>query len=345
MKEKPRQILPGIYMVDVPCLPQLAAQDESFGTLCYLIEERDGWLMVDCGFNDDSCFESLRRQLQALGIPFKDIKWLFITQYHPDHSGLALRIQAASGAKVIIHQQDWDILQHAVSPAETWTLDGLVQWSGSLGVPPLELDRFYQMASFGRTLFPRGLEPDIVFQGEENALGGDGHLRAILTPGHSPGHMCLYDEKNKVLFSGDHVLVEITPHVSPSHLTSYNQLGQYLEALRKVRSMDAELVLPAHERPFSHLARRVDEILEHHQQRLAEVLAGLSDRPSTPWDLASKVHWDVGPWEEMDATNHVLAVRETLAHLQFLESRGQVVMEERGGLSMYKLTDVPPSGE
>jgi glyoxylase-like metal-dependent hydrolase (beta-lactamase superfamily II) len=344
MKQEPRQILPGIYMVDVPSVPQLGAKDESFGTLCYLIEEGDGWLMVDCGFNDDSCFDSLCRQLQVLGIPFKDIKRLFITHYHPDHSGLALRIQVASGAKVIIHQQDWDILQYAVSPAETWTLDGIVQWAKGLGVPPLELDSFYQRSSFGRKLFPRGLKPDIVLQGEENALEGDRPLRAILTPGHSPGHMCLYDEKNKVLFSGDHVLVEITPHISPSHLTSYDQLGQFLEALRKVRSLDAELILPAHERPFDHLARRVDEILEHHQQRLAEVLAGLFNRSLTPWDLASKVHWDVDPWQEMDATNHLLAVRETLAHLQFLEGRGQVVVEERDGLSMYKLTDAPPGG-
>lgn len=341
MKQKPVQILQGIYMVEAPFLPGLG-QDDVSGTLCYLIQEKDGWLMVDSGYNDDGTFESLCQQLDALGIPIEDIRELVITHYHPDHSGLALRIKAASGAKVIMHQDDWDILQNAVGWGEKWTLDALVEWAVTLGVPPSELDRFYQTATLGRRLFPTGLEPDVLLQGEENAVADDGHLQAILTPGHSPGHICLYDQRNKVLFSGDHVLVKITPHISPSHLTSYNQLGQYLESLRKVQHLDVELVLPAHERPFGHLAQRVDEILEHHRRRLEEMVAALSDHPLSPWDLAPRVHWDVGPWEEMDAPTRVLAVRETLAHLQLLESRGQVAMVVSDGLSQYKLTNPSP---
>jgi len=337
MKEKPVQILPGIYMLEVPFLPDFIPQAELSTTLCYLVEEKDGWLMVDSGYNDNGSFDSLCRQLDALGISLKDLRWLFITHYHPDHSGLASRIKAASGARVIIHQDDWNILQTVVSSDEKWNIDGLVEWAKSLGVPSSELERFWQTATFGRALFASGLQPDLVLQGEENLVGEGGHLRAILTPGHSPGHLCLYDEKNKVLFSGDHVLVEITPHISPSHLTSYNQLGQYLDALRKVQHLDVELVLPAHERPFRHLARRVDELLEHHRQRLEEMITALSDHPLSPWEIATRVHWDVGAWEQMDANNHVLAVRETLAHLQLLESRGQVAMVERSGLSLYQL--------
>jgi glyoxylase-like metal-dependent hydrolase (beta-lactamase superfamily II) len=336
MKEKPVQIIPGIYMLEVTFRPDFMPQAELSTTLCYLVKEKDGWLMVDSGYNNDGSFNSLCGQLDALGISLKDLRWLFITHYHPDHSGLAYRIKAASGAKVIMHQDDWNILQTVVGSAEKWNIDGLIEWAKSLGVPSSELERFWEMATFSRALFARGLEPDIVLQGEENLVGEGGHLRAILTPGHSPGHLCLYDEKNKVLFSGDHVLLQITPHISPSHLTSYNQLGQYLDALRKVQYLDVKLVLPAHERPFSHLAQRVDELLEHHRQRLEEMLAALSDHPLSPWELATKVHWDVGSWEQMDANNRVLAVRETLAHLQLLESRSQVAMVERSGLSLYK---------
>ena len=339
MEEKPVQILPGIYMLKVPLLIAFIEQDEASTTLSYLVETAHGWLMVDSGYNDRGAFDCLCRQLDALGVSLGNIRWLFLTHYHPDHSGLAQRVKAASGAKVIMHQDDWNILQYVVGSDERWTLDGLVEWVKCLGVPPEQVQQFYDVATFGRALFPRGLEPDILLQGEECQVAGEEHLRAILTPGHSPGHICLFDEKNKVLFSGDHVLVEITPHISPSHLTSYNQLGQYLDALRKVRPLDAELVLPAHERPFDKLAQRVDEILQHHQERLGEVTQGLADRPSTSWELAGAVHWNVGPWDEMDATNRVLAARETLAHLQFLESLGRVAVEDRAGVNLYRLTN------
>jgi glyoxylase-like metal-dependent hydrolase (beta-lactamase superfamily II) len=182
-----------------------------------------------------------------------------------------------------------------------------------------------------------GLEVDTLLQGEESPIGDSGHLRAILTPGHSPGHICIYDEKNRVLFSGDHVLVEITPHISPSHLTSRDQLRQYLTALRKIQYLDVSLVLPAHERPFDHLSRRVDEILEHHGKRLDEVLEALFGHMLSPWDIAHRVEWAVGKWDQMDATNRVLAVRETVAHLQLLEQRGQVSPVEQDGVNLYRL--------
>lgn len=339
MNKEPVQMLDGIYMMEVPLLTSFLEREETPTTLSYLVKTGDGWLMVDTGYNDKGAFDALCQQLDTLGISMKDIRWLFLTHYHPDHSGLALRVREASEAKVILHQDDWNLLRNAVGSDEEWTLDGLVEWAKSLGVPQEVLERFYTMATFGRALFPKGLEPDIVLRGEENPVAGEEHLRAILTPGHSPGHICLYDTKNKVLFSGDHVLVGITPHISPSHLTSYNQLGQYLDSLRKVRPLEVDLVLPAHERPFTYLAQRVDEILEHHRERLEEMISALSGHPSTPWEVAGEVHWDVGSWKEMEAANRVLAVRETLAHLQFLESRGQVVMVESDGLNLYKLAN------
>ncbi len=340
MEDSPVSIRQGIYMVKVPLLIGSLQRDRDFQTLSYLIDTGSGWLMVDSGYNDAGAFDILCRRVSEIGLSIKDIRWLFLTHYHPDHSGLAKHIKDASGAQVIIHRADWDILQHTVGPNKVWNLDGLVEWAKCLGVPPGVLQNFYDMASFGRALFPTGLEPDVVLDNNESQVIHD-QFRAILTPGHSPGHICLHDRERRILFSGDHVLVDITPHISPSHLTSYNQLGQYLEALRKVQPLDVDQVLPAHERPFDGLAKRVDEILVHHEQRLAEVIDGLSDRTAaTPWDLAEKVSWDVGTWAEMDATNRVLAVRETLAHLEYLESNGQVGRTQSGPVNIYRLVAI-----
>jgi hypothetical protein len=80
----------------------------------------------------------------------------------------------------------------------------------------------------------------------------------------------------------------------------------------------------------------VDEILDHHRGRLEEMLVALSGRVLSPWDIAHEVEWAVGKWDQMDATNRVLAVRETVAHLQLLEQRGQVALVERDGVSQYR---------
>jgi glyoxylase-like metal-dependent hydrolase (beta-lactamase superfamily II) len=337
MEERPHKVAPGTYLIEVPFVLGLKSKDKESVTLCYLVEEEAGWLMIDSGYNDGNSFNFLCHQLDLLNTSLKQIRWLLLTHYHPDHSGLANRIKAASGAQVIMHQEDWNILQSIVDSSEEWTIHGMIPWARSLGVPEPELEGFLQVASLGRDLFPRGLEPDRVLQGEVNPVGDSGHLEAILTPGHSPGHLCVYDRENKVLFSGDHILVEITPHISPSHLTSYNQLGQYLDSLHEVQHLDVKLVLPAHERPFSHFQQRVAELLEHHEHRLKEVVAAISDRVVAPWDIARQVEWAVGKWDNMDAANHVLAVRETLAHLQYLEHEGLVVRVEKNGLSGYKL--------
>jgi glyoxylase-like metal-dependent hydrolase (beta-lactamase superfamily II) len=337
IQARPRKVAPGVFMLEVAFFLGAVSKDQESVTLCYLVDDGDGWLLVDCGYNGASSFESLCSQLDSVGARLADIKYILLTHYHPDHSGLANRIKAASGAKVIIHEDDWRILQSVVASSEIWNIHGMIPWAKSLGVPQGELDGFLKTATLGRMLFPAGLQADVLLSGEENTVGDSGRLEAILTPGHSPGHVCFYDKNNRLLFSGDHVLGGITPHISPSHLTSYNQLGQYLDALRKVQHLEADVVLPAHEAPFYQLAQRVDELLEHHRVRLDEVVAAISSKVVSPWDIAVKVEWSVGKWEQMDATNRLLAVRETVAHLQFLESQGTVTRLDQTGQTLYAL--------
>ena len=326
-------------MLEAPFPPGLLPPDSLGATLCYLLEDDGGWLMVDSGFNDDVPFDSLCQQLGALGTSINDIRRLLITHFHPDHFGLAGRIKAASDAEVITHQGDWEMAQHVLETANEWSLEQVLQRVRSLGVPPAELEHYTDIISFGRMLFPAGLEPDTVLKGDDEPVGGRSHLRAVLTPGHTPGHLCLYDERNRFLFSGDHVLAGITTHISPSYLTDDCQLALYLNALQKVRLLDVDMVLPAHEEPFADLGARVDELLQHHDQRLEQVLAALGDRPSSPWQTASQVEWTVGSWDDMDVTNRLLAMQETLAHLQLLQERGRVTVVEEAPSNLYKLVN------
>jgi glyoxylase-like metal-dependent hydrolase (beta-lactamase superfamily II) len=293
--------------------------------------------MVDCGLKHRSCLESLRQQLAGLNISPRDIKWLLITHFHPDHFGLAAEVRAISGAQIILHRLDWEVLQLITRAARGLTGAEFNRWVTSVGVPPHELDGYDRVLEFSTALFPADLEPDVLLDGKDQPVGDTG-LRAMLTPGHTPGHVCVYDESNRLLFSGDHVLTGITTHITPGILSDDDQLGRYLESLQKVQSLDVQMVLPAHETPFAGLSQRVGQLVEHHEIRLQQVLAPIRHGALSARDIASQVEWVVGLWEQMDGINRLLAIQETMAHLRLLQGRGDVMATENEGVSLYRAT-------
>ena len=325
-------------MLEVPFPPGFIAPDAMGGkTQCYLVVE-DGWTLIDSSFDEDTCFDSLCQQLAAIGVSVKDIRRMLVTHFHPDHFGLANRLHAVSNAEVVMHRKDWDMVRFIVESANTGALKTVLGWAETLGVPCSEAEDLDEILAYSRLLFTADMEPDILLDGEDEPVGS-GHLRAILTPGHTPGHICLYDERKKLLFSGDHVLAKITTHIAPSFLTDEDLLSQYLASLQKVSRLDVDMVLPAHEQLFTGLRGRVNELLLHHESRLDQILAALGPAGSSAWQIASQVDWAVGLWEQMELVNRILALQETLAHLQLLQQERRVGIVVDDGLTLYTLLD------
>ena len=130
-------------------------------------------------------------------------------------------------------------------------------------------------------------EPDVMFEDGRIVDVPGWDLQTVWTPGHSPGHVCFYSDRHKLLLSGDHVLPRITPNIGVHTQQFPNPLGEYLESLLKVQNLDVDEVLPAHEYRFADLHGRLDEIITHHADRLAEIERQLEEHPgSTAWDLS-----------------------------------------------------------
>jgi glyoxylase-like metal-dependent hydrolase (beta-lactamase superfamily II) len=150
----------------------------------------------------------------------------------------------------------------------------------------------------------------------------------IWTPGHSAGHICLYDARHKVLLSGDHVLPHITPSVGLHVRAASNPLADYLDSLRLIGRLEAELVLPGHGEPFHGLPERTGELLAHHQRRLDEIVGLLSLPPGqalTGYEIASRMSWSRRrTWDDLSGFERRMAVTEALAHIELLHARGQV---------------------
>ncbi|MFD0776976.1 MBL fold metallo-hydrolase, partial [Streptomonospora algeriensis] len=150
-------------------------------------------------------------------------------------------------------------------------------------------------------------------------------LRAMWTPGHTPGHVCLHLEDGNRLFTGDHVLPGITPHIALYDFDGGDPLGEYLDSLARLADTpDDTEVLPSHEHRFTGAAQRAADLAAHHEAKLGELAGLLGGAGASLWELSAQLPWKRG-WDEMEVTSRRMASAETAAHARTLERRGQAV--------------------
>jgi glyoxylase-like metal-dependent hydrolase (beta-lactamase superfamily II) len=320
----------GLWSVPVP-MPQSSLRY----VLVYLLEQDDGVSMIDAGWDTDDAWNALNAGLSKAGYEIGDVKSVLVTHIHPDHYGLAGRVRESSGAWIALHPADAEIL-----PQRYMQMDGLLARMQSHflanGVPDESLDTMGG-ASMPVRGFVNAVLPDVLLEDGDRPDVPGWDLRAIWTPGHSPGHLCFYDAERRLLLSGDHVLPRITPNISFHPQQTPNPLADFLNALDKVAALDVGEVLPAHEYRFRSLAARVVQLRNHHEQRLGEICAALAERPGlTAWEVAVGLTWS-RPWEEIAFFVQRAALGEALAHLIVLEARG-TARRSSGTPQLWELT-------
>ena len=102
----------------------------------------------------------------------------------------------------------------------------------------------------------------------------------------------MYEPANKLLLSGDHILIDITPNIG-CWIEGTNPLKLYLESLERVYGMDVNLVLPGHRRILRDCKGRIEELQQHHLERINEVLSILEYGLQTAYETASRMTWDI----------------------------------------------------
>lgn len=316
------EIRDGIYRIDVP----LPGNPLKF-TNSYVIKG-DRVLIVDTGMNREECKEALESGLDEIGVNPHEADF-FITHLHADHSGL-VPILAGDKSTVYFNKEDVKLLV-----SDYWERMKIMMLKYGFSEEEVEDGiRKHPGYKYG----PNKSVPLTFIEDKSTIDIGRFKLECIITPGHTPGHTCLYEKNLKILFSGDHILEDITPNISLWWTEDWSSLEHYLKSLKKVSTLDVNLVLPGHRRVFPHMRKRVEELIEHHRMRLAEILRSVSESPKTPYQVASEIKWeiDVPSWEQFPVSQKWFAVGETAAHLKYLEDRGKVIRKEIGGKVYFK---------
>ena len=309
-----------IYTIPVPLPNNPLRQLNS-----YVIKGEGRNLVIDTGFKLEECRKALCEGLEELGVDMNCTD-IFLTHLHSDHSGLAAEL-ATQSSKIYISRADGELLTLSLTQGL-----GRVEEYRSYGFSEKELENFWENPSMKyRQESPFNFT--YVADGDVLTYGGR-RLEVIFTPGHTPGHVCLYDRANKVMFLGDHVLFNITPNITTWPFFE-DPLGHYVHSLMDISIYDVRLPLPAHRGVNGTMAERVGTIIEHHGARIREMLDILTERPGlTPYDLSGMMTWRVhgktNSWADFPLNQKWFAVGETAAHLDYLLKRGRVRREFDG---------------
>ncbi|MFC1992336.1 MBL fold metallo-hydrolase [Chloroflexota bacterium] len=320
------EILPNLYRIEVP-LPRNPLKTLN----SYVIKAGERSLIIDTGMNREECQRKMSSSLEELGINLNKTDF-FITHLHVDHMGLVANLATAT-SNVYFNRKEASIVDSEGSE-RVW--QGFYKLYLSSGFPEDELKKSLERHPGNRYGPNREIDFRTVKENDMIEIG-DYLFRCIETPGHSPGHMCLYDAAKKLLVSGDHILFDITPNIT-SWPEIKNSLKEYLTSLEKVYALDVNLVLPGHRNIGNDHRQRIRELQEHHQARANEILVALKDGEKTAFQIAPYVTWDVnyGSWELFPPQQKWFAVGETIAHLEHLEDDGAIQRKTKGQKTVFE---------
>jgi len=249
----------------------------------------------------------------------------FITHMHADHSGLVSTL-AGEGARIYFGWADAEIIR-STTP-EHW--EEQLNFARKCGFPGEELENAIRSHP-GRRYSPNTSLNLCVSKDGDMISIGDYLFECIETPGHTEGHICLYEPSKKIFICGDHILVDITPNITLSS-EERNPLKEYLISLDKVYDLDVELVLPGHRSIFRNQKERIRELKQHHQTRLEEVISILEKGRQNAFQVASQMTWDIDyrSWDLFPPAQKWFAFGEAMAHLKYLEEEGKVERQIEG---------------
>lgn len=313
------EVLPGLCRIKVP-LPGSPLK----ATNSYVIKGTERPLIVDTGWNREDCRTALVSGLKECGVDSRQADF-FITHMHADHAGLVSAL-AGEGARIYFGWADAEIMR-STAP-EHW--EKQLNFARKCGFPGEELEKAIRSHP-GRRYSPNTSLNLCVSKDGDMISIGDYLFECIETPGHTAGHICLYEPSKKIFICGDHILVDITPNITLSSEEG-NPLKEYLKSLDKVYDLDVELVLPGHRRIFRNHKERIRELKQHHQTRLDEVISILGKGRQNVFQVASQMTWDIDyrSWDLFPPAQKWFAFGEAMAHLKYLEEEGKVERQIEG---------------
>lgn len=322
-----KELLKDIYRIEVP-LPGNPMQLLN----SYLILGKDRNLLIDTGFNRPECRKAVDDALRELHISLDNTD-LFITHLHADHSGQVFHLKTENN-KAYAEEREAKVIN---SLHEDWYWEHIYTEFRKAG---LRMEKEEAILTHPGVMWrpDKTVEFEYITDGQILHVG-EYHLRCIVTPGHSPGHTCLYDDRKKILFAGDMILGDITPNLC-YELWLEDPLTDYVKSLGICDRLDIGTIFVGHRSMLQDVYGRLYSLRTHHTLRCNEALEVLFRRgPMDSWSAAAHMTWDIQAknWDAFPASQKWFATGEADAHMLFLLHHDLVRMHyDDNGFRIYE---------
>jgi glyoxylase-like metal-dependent hydrolase (beta-lactamase superfamily II)/8-oxo-dGTP pyrophosphatase MutT (NUDIX family) len=252
-------------------------------TNCYLIYNSSEILVIDPGSPYEDEQQALAAGVDDLMAANRAVREIVLTHVHPDHvagvSALNDHLEKKTGARVPV-------------AAHRLTAELLNQFT---------VDRHIE-------------DNDVLILNGEPKI----ELRAMHTPGHARGHLCLYDGRTGALLSGDNVVGFGSVLIDPAD----GNMRHYLDSLERMRSLpNLSVLFPGHGPAVGNPREKIDENISHRLQREELILAAVREGHASPAEIVARAYTDV------PQKAHAMAERAVLAHLEKLAADGLVTRD------------------
>jgi len=299
---------------------------------CYLLRDPDGWTILDTGLNRPEIHAGWQAVFAQLGIHRGAIRRIIVTHMHPDHIGLAGRLQQELGAPVFMSPREWEIAEMAwVQNLERG--DNLAAYLRRVGAPP-EVGAIVegQQQKLRQMTQPPPVDVQLLRAGERIMLA-QRRFEIVHAPGHADGQIIFYAPDDRLMLCGDHVLQRISPNIGYWPSTEADPLGRYLQSLRALMKLEVDLALPGHHAPITDWRRRIGELLLHHDERLEVAFAAAAHGAT-----ALEASYAIFNFDRFSPHEVRFAVAESLAHLEYLADAGRLERYVKDGFQAFRAT-------
>jgi glyoxylase-like metal-dependent hydrolase (beta-lactamase superfamily II) len=297
----------------------------------YLIEDDEGWAVLDTGVCDDRTKDAWTAVIAgALG--GRSITRVIATHFHPDHIGLAGWLVERSGADLLMSQTEFFFAQTLLGHPDAIRSPAHIAFFRHRGLDENATEallgrghNYLRMTSPVPTSYRR------LAAGESIAIGGRS-FEVLTGGGHAPEQVTLLCRAERLFFSADQVLARISPNISVwAWEPDADPLGAYLASLEALHESipDRALVPPGHNLPFVGLQDRAADLAVHHARRCDTILAACAKRNLTGAELVPVLFT-----RPLDPQQTGFAFGETLAHVNYLLRRKSLKTKMRANGAM-----------
>jgi len=278
----------------------------------FLIEGEEP-ILIDSGYQES--VGQLSIKLDEIGFKLRDISMIINTHEHLDHFGGNAVIKETSRAKVAAHELAIPLMEDMRKqlPSEKHLK----------GLPDVIVEYARMRSSIYENL--KTAKVDVKLKEGDFIKVGDLFLEVLHTPGHAPGHICLYERENRILFAGDMITEKGTPFVDCLH----GNIGNFIKSLERLHTLEIDRAFLSHGGEITEVRERIGEILQRElviEQKLLEILKNGEKEFS---ELVEEVYGGKGfPY---------FTYNSVLAHLLKLRDENLLKVEKKAGKFVISL--------